>query len=106
MAVTISVELQFRLSPNADAEATFESLVEKLNAFESSVIVDLDGGVDIENKVIHLNAEAAGDDFAKAEQDARSIITELMRSALNGEEDFQLVSVIAEAGQEKLIGSL
>ena len=106
MPVTVSLQMGFQLEKAVSAEAAFESLVEKLNAFESSVIVDLDGGVDIENKVIHLNAEAAGDDFAKAEQDARSIITELMKSALNGEEDFQLVSVIAEAGQEKLIGSL
>lgn len=106
MAVTISVELQFRLFPNTDAEVFFERLVEKLNAFENSVIVDLDGGVDIENKVIHLNAEATGLDFAKAEQDARSIITELMQSALDGDEAFELVSVIAEAGHEKLIGSL
>jgi len=103
---TVSLQLGFQLDKAVNAEKAFESLVEKLNAFENSVIVDLDGGVDIENKVIHLNAEAAGDDFAMAEQDARSIITELMKSALNGEEDFQLVSVIAEAGQEKLIGSL
>ena len=106
MPVTVSLQMGFQLEKAVNAEEAFESLVEKLNAFDSSVIVDLDGGVDIENKVIHLNAEAAGDDFAKAEQDARSIITELMKSALNGEEDFQLVSVIAEAGQEKLIGSL
>ena len=106
MPVTVSLQMGFQLEKSVNAEKAFESLVEKLNAFDSSVIVDLDGGVDIENKVIHLNAEAAGDDFAKAEQDARSIITELMKSALNGEEDFQLVSVIAEAGQEKLIGSL
>lgn len=106
MPVTVSLQIGFQLKKAVDAEHVFESLVEMLDAFESPVIVDLDGGVDIENRIIHLNAEAVGDDFAKAEQDARSIITALMKSALNGEEDFQLVSVIAEAGQEKLIGSL
>lgn len=106
MPVTVSLQMGFQLEKAVDAEHVFESLVEKLNAFENSVIVDLDGGVDIENKVIHLNAEATGSDFAKAEQDARSIITELMQSALDGDEAFELVSVIAEAGHEKLIGSL
>ncbi len=106
MAVTISVELQFKLAPVIDAEKAFDDLVEKLNAFENPKIVDLDGGVDIENKVIHLNAEATGEDFSKAEQDARSIITELMSSAVGSSGNFQLVSIIAETGQEKLIGSL
>jgi hypothetical protein len=106
MAMTLSVEMHFRLADQVDAEHSFDKTVEVLEALEDTTLIDVDAALDLENRLIILSAEANGEEFAQVDAQSRAEMTRVIEAAIPTQSDRQLVFARAEAWQEKLISSL
>lgn len=106
MAITLLVEMHFRLADHVNAETAFDRTIEVLENLEQINLIDVDAALDSENRVIILSAEATGDQFSDVDAKSKKEMTQIMQVAIPSKDEWELVFTRAETWQEKLIGSL
>jgi hypothetical protein len=106
MAITLLVEMHFKLADEIDAETAFDRTVEVLESLEQTKLIDVDAALDLENRLIILSAEASGNQFSDVDAKSRTEMTQVMEIAIPTKTHWELVFTRAETWQEKLIGSL
>lgn len=106
MAITLLVEMHFKLADEVDAETAFERTVEVLENLEQTNLIDVDTALDLENRIIILSAEARGDQFSDVDAKSRAEMTRIIEIAIPTKAHWELVFTRAETWQEKLISSV